>query len=250
MKTITTPFYCLLTVAALISCAQSARSATSSAALAILAFKSCEDAVTKNLEHTTLPIRKDYGIKLFVTTNPRAPKTTNVVVWIEDGPGLKPLKPENPRITAVCVNKQLNLPTQDKGEIQFQSKSGDTIKFRFHLENLTISKWKKKMVGGVALANDSIMMMDFPAGSPPPPPPPLTLAYWPPCLPTKTVHLEDDPSNANHKETEITFDFSTCANPTLTTTLYYAYELVLTQYPAGGGAPADYPIDPLIINKP
>jgi hypothetical protein len=247
MKTITTPFSCLLTVAALFSCAQSAHSAASSAALSILAFKSCDDAVTKNPEHTTLPIRKDYDIKLFITNNRRAPMTTNVVVWIEDGPGPAP---ENPRITAVCVNKKPNPPTAPKGQILFQSKPGDTIKFRFHLENLTISKWRKKMVGGAALANDSIMMLDFPAGSPPPPPPPLTLAYWPPCLPTKTVHLENDPSNANHKETEINFDFSTCANPTLTTTLYYAYELVLAQYPAGGGAPTDYPIDPLIINKP
>jgi hypothetical protein len=248
MKSIIAPLSCLITVAAFSICAQSAHSATSSAALSILAFESCDDAVKKNPEHTTLTIRKDYDVKLFVTTNPRAPNTTNVVVWIEDGPGLKP---ENPRITAVCVNNQPNAPSAPKGQIEFHSKPNDTIKIRFHLENLNISQWKKKMVGGAALANDSIMMVDFPAGSPPPPPPPLTLADWPPCLGQKTVHLADDPSPLSHrKETEITFDFSACANPTQATALYYAYALILFQYPAGGGAPTEYPIDPLIINKP
>ena len=248
MKTMMAPVSCLLTVGVLFSCAQSAHGATSSAALSILAFESCDEAITKNLEHGTLTIRKDYDVKLFVTKNPRAPTTTNVVVWIEDK---STTAAEMPKITAVCINRELNLPSQGKGEINFHSKPGDTIKMRFHLENLKISKWKKKMVGGVYLANDSIMIKEFTAGTPQPPPPPLTLTDWPRCLGTnKTVNLGDDPSNSSHKDTEILFDFSLCANSSLVTTLNYVYLLVLDQFPAGGGAPTDYPIDPLIINKP
>jgi hypothetical protein len=63
------------------------------------------------------------------------------------------------------------------------------------------------------------------------------------------VPLGDDPVS-HRKETEISFDFSMCANPSLTTTLNYAYKLVLVQYPPGGGSPTDYPIDPIIINRP
>jgi hypothetical protein len=241
VKAIIAPCSCLVALTVLFICAPPAHSADSNIEASVLAFKSCDDAVTKNLEHTTLPIREGYAVNLFVTRYALPPKTTDVGVWIEDGPGLKP---ENPRITAVCVNKTPNLPTAPKGQIEFHSSTGDKITIRFHLDSLKMSKWKKKMVGGVALANDSILLKEFTGGTPPMP----GLNDWPSCLGQKTVPVGDDPIS-HSKDTEISFDFSRCANPG-GPDRYYVYQLVLAQYPPGGGPPTDYPIDPLIINRP
>jgi hypothetical protein len=252
MKAIFASFSCLPTILALLIFAPSVHSAESTLELTARAFKSC-NAVFKhgtgaeNFEHTKLPVHPDYIVDLFIAKVPQSNKTTPIVVWIEDGPGIKP---ENPRITAVCVGKDLVAPhpNEPPGRIEFQSSTGDKITMRMHLDGLKISRWKKDNSTG--LANDSILMKQL-AALPVPPAtyPPLSPTDWPPCVGQKRVQVGDDPLNPTHKDTEISFDFSRCANPG-GADLYYAYKLVLAQYPAGGGAPTDYTIDPIIINKP
>jgi hypothetical protein len=205
------------------------------------AFKRCSDAIrnpdtaAENFVRKRLPIRENYSVDLYIAKVPQPPKKTDIVVWIENKPATSQ---ETPAITAVCVGNQLNAPTAPKGQIEFQSSMGDKITFRFHLEQLKISKWKKRMSGGMKLANDSIQMQQFPGA-----------VGWPPCLGKKTVELIDDPATPSKKETDTKFDFSPCAN-TGPKTLYYEYTLILAQYPPGGGPPVDFPIDPWIINHP
>jgi hypothetical protein len=117
-----------------------------------------------------------------------------------------------------------------------------------HLDGLKISKWKKDASTG--LANDSILMKQM-AALPVPPAtyPPPSLTDWPACLgKKKKVQVGDDPLNPAHKDSEISFDFSLCANPG-GPDLYYVYKLVLAQPPTGSSS-GDYPIDPWIINHP
>jgi hypothetical protein len=241
MKAIFASFFCPLAIAALFFPTHPAHADIPMEAASVSAFKNCGNAIknpgtaAENFLHKTLTIRQGYTVDLYIAKVPQPPKKTDIVVWIED----KPVHvKETPKITAVCVGNQLNAPSAPKGLIEFQSSLGDTITFRFHLENLQISKWKKNMSGSMKLANDSIQMQQLPG-----------TALWPPCLGNKTVLLIDDPATPSKKETDIKFDFSQCANTGLDT-LYYEYTLLLTQDPPGGGPPVNFPIDPWIINHP
>jgi hypothetical protein len=244
-------FSCLLAIVALFIFAPSVNGAESTMESTARAFRSC-NAVFKhgtgaeNFEHTRLPVHPEYIVDLFIAKVPQSNKTTPIVVWIEDGPGSKP---ENPRITAVCVGKQLVAPlTNEKpGRIEFHSTPGDTITIRMHLDGLKISKWKKN--ASTTLANDSILMKQFQVVTTPPATyPPLSSTDWPTCLSTKKVQVADDPLNPKHKDTEISFDFSRCANPG-GPDLYYVYNVVLAQHPTSS-SPGDFTIDPWIINHP
>jgi hypothetical protein len=251
MKAIFASFSCLPAIVALLIFAPSVHGAESTMELTARAFKSCNDVFkygtgAENFKHAKLTVHPDYIVDLFIAKVPQSNKTTPIVVWIEDGPGPKP---ENPRITAVCVGKDLVAPNPNEppGRIEFHSSTGDTITIRMHLDSLKISKWKKDSSTG--LANDSVLMKQFSAITTPPATyPPLSLTDWPPCLGTKNVPVGDDPIS-HSKDTEISFDFSRCANPG-GPDLYYVYTLLLAQYPASGGPPVDFPIDPWIINHP
>jgi hypothetical protein len=252
MKAVFASFSCLPAVVALLVFAPSVHGAENTMELTARAFKSC-DAVFKrgigaeNFEHTKLPVHPDYIVDLFIAKVPQSNKTTPIVVWIEDGPGVRP---ENPRITAVCVGKQLIAPNPNEppGRIEFNSSTGDSITIRMHLDGLKISKWKKDSSTG--FANDSILMKQLPALPVPPATyPPLSLTDWPPCVGGKKVKVGDDPLDpVHHKDTEISFDFSHCANPG-GPDLYYVYKLILAQPPTSGYS-GEYPIDPWIINHP
>jgi hypothetical protein len=241
MKAIFAPFSCLFALSAVFFSVRPAHSDEVPVDSSDSAFKQCSgavknpDAAAENFVVKRLPIRDGYTIDLYIAKAPKPQKKTDIVVWIENKPASSK---ETPIITAVCVGNQLNAPSAPKGQIEFQSSMGDQITFRFHLEKLKISKWKKRILGGMKLANDSIQMQQVPG-----------TAVWPPCLGKKTVQLIDDPLTPSKKETDIKFDFSPCANTGLST-LYYEYTLLLAQYPAGGGPPVDYPIDPWIINHP
>jgi hypothetical protein len=186
-------------------------------------------------------------VKLLAGKIPGAQKKhnkTRIVIWIEDGPGVLT---ENPRITAVCIGSSLKAkkPGKKYGDIDFKSSPGDDILIRFHLESLKISKWKKKNNNGVDLANDSVLMTDFPEGTPPPKP---DRDHWPDCAMPKTVPV------SGIGDTDVSFDFSPCANPGKDShgkkhTLWYVYALLLDQI-SGSGTSTEYPIDPLIINRP
>jgi hypothetical protein len=252
MKVVYASFSCLLAIFTLPLFVPRARGAENTMELTARAFKSCNDVFkhrigTENFDQTKLPVHPDYLVDLFIAKVPQSNKTIPIVVWIEDGPGVRP---ENPRITAVCVGKQLIAPHQNEppGRIEFNNSIGKTITIRIHLDGLTISKWKKDNSTG--LANDSILMKQL-AALPVPPAtyPPLSLTDWPACLKKKKVQVGNDPLNpTHHKDTEISFDFSPCAN-TGGSDLYYVYKLVLAQPPTSGYS-GDYPIDPWIINHP
>jgi hypothetical protein len=242
MKAVFASFSSLIAVTVLMLAGQSAHGAALSATRTLAAFKSCDAALTQRGKHKTLTINGAYAVALYKLTG-LSSKTTHIVVWIED----RPVKgEETPTITAVCVDK--TQVTSDKpGDIDFQSSSNDKIYIRFHLEGLTRSKWKKDTSSGFVLANDSVMMQKFKYGDPIPKP---DLTQWPDCAKPKHVDVSDDPVT-NKPDTEISFNFSRCANATKNIE-YYEYKLVLDKYPVdgGGGAPTDFPIDPLIINKP
>jgi hypothetical protein len=243
MKTIFALFSCLLSISALEFPAQPAHGDEVPTDTSLSAFRNCSraiknpDTAAENFDRTRLSIRQNYAIDLYIAKTPPTPhKKTDIVVWIENQPTTT--GQENPTITAVCVNNQLNAPSAPKGLIEFQSSLGDKITFRFHLESLKISKWKKRILGGRKLANDSVQMQQVPG-----------TVGWPPCLGKKIVDLIDDPATPSKKETDARFDFSACAN-TGHNTLYYEYTLILAQYPPAGGPPVDFPIDPWIINHP
>jgi len=208
---------------------------------ALLAFKSCGNAISKHLSSEPLNIRPGYSINLF-RISPQSPKSTHIIGWIEN----RPLNgEETPTITAVCVeNTQV---TSDKGTIDFHSGPKDKIYIRFHLEGLQRSKWKKDTSTGFTLANDSVMMQEFKEGETPPKP---NLKKWPACAKPKHVDLSPDPVSGT-PDTDISFNFSRCVHAGSKNRVF-EYTLVLAKYPAngGGGEPVDAEIDPVIINRP
>jgi hypothetical protein len=256
MKIIIASLSCLLATTVLPPPAQSASSATIAANSTLRAMQNCDAAVMKkagpmNFTQTPLMLSNGSTVDVYVANSTRAEqsKTTTIVVWIKDVPVHGE---ETPTITAVCVGNQLNAPSAPKGRIDFHSSPGDKIYIRFHLEALTRSKWKKDTSTGAVLANDSVMMQEY-AESETPPNPDLT--KWASCAKPKHVDITNGPLH-NDKDTDISFNFSRCANPGAVAgphsekNLFYEYKLVLDKYPVKGGDPTDYPIDPIIINRP
>ena len=188
---------------------------------------------------------KPYTIPVFILNGQVPPADRRIVVWLQNGAtsGV-----EFPKITAVCLNESPNPPPSgNDGDIDFHSKTNDRILITFHLDGLNITKWKPpSYVNGKEISNDSIWMVAYDGKSSPAPKPNKT--DWPPCAKPKMVFLADD-SHTHQKDVDISFPFDRCAHTGLDNT-YYSYALHLDQFLASGKPPTDFPIDPLIINRP